>query len=111
MVKFLGLLGDNDRMVLSKIRGVGDAWIVGGWVRDAISGSPVGDLDIATTLKPDEVKDLFPRSLMVGEKYGTVSVRLDEPSHEEEVIWEVTTLRGDGGYGDGRRPDNVEFGQ
>lgn len=110
MVKFLGLLGDNDRMVLSKIREVGDAWIVGGWVRDAISGSPVGDLDIATTLKPDEVKDLFPRSLMVGEKYGTVSVRLDEPSHEE-VIWEVTTLRGDGGYGDGRRPDNVEFGK
>ena len=110
MAKFLGLLGDNDRMVLGRIREAGEAWIVGGWVRDAISGSMVRDLDIATTLKPDEIKDLFPRSLMVGEKYGTVSVRLEEPSHEE-VIWEVTTLRGDGGYGDGRRPDNVEFGK
>ena len=102
-------LGDDDLMVLGKIWEHGKAWIVGGWVRDFLSGRDVsGCLDIATTLKPDEVKEIFPRTLLVGEEYGTVIVRLEEESNEG--IWEVTTLRSDGGYGDGRRPDNVSFG-
>ena len=66
-------------------------------------------MDIATTLLPAKVKELFPRSLMVGEKYGTVIVRLDEGV--SDGTWEVTTLRSEGSYGDGRRPDMVEFGQ
>ena len=109
MEELLDLLGEDDRTVLSRLRNRGEAWIVGGWVRDALSGNRTGDLDIATTLKPKEVKEIFPRSLMIGEQYGTVSVRLDEPN-ESEGIWEVTTLRSEGSYGDGRRPDNVEFG-
>ncbi len=109
MRDLLGRLGDDDQTVLSKLRNRGDAWIVGGWVRDALTGGQTGDLDIATTLRPDEVKDIFPRSLMIGEQYGTVCVRLDEPN-EDEGTWEVTTLRSEGSYGDGRRPDNVEFG-
>jgi len=102
------ILSDEDNSVLKGLRGHGDAWIVGGWVRDFLSGSTLGDLDIATTLKPSEVKEIFPRSLMFAEKYGTVTVRLDGA---EEKMWDVTTLRSDGGYGDGRRPDNVEFGE
>ena len=35
---------------------------------------------------------------------------MDEGS-DKDPMWEVTTLRTDGGYGDGRRPDNVEFGK
>jgi len=66
-------------------------------------------MDIATTLLPAEVKELFPRSLMVGEKYGTVIVRLGEGV--SDGTWEVTTLRSEGSYGDGRRPDQVEFSQ
>jgi len=101
-------LGDEDLLVLGKIREHGNAWIVGGWVRDFLSGRNVsGCLDIATTLRPDQVKEIFPRTLLVGEKYGTVIVRLEDPP---EGFWEVTTLRRDGGYGDGRRPDNVSFG-
>jgi tRNA nucleotidyltransferase (CCA-adding enzyme) len=105
----LDRLGEDDRTVLSRLRNRGEAWIVGGWVRDSISGNRTEDLDIATTLRPKEVKEIFPRSLMIGEQYGTVSVRLDE-SNASERIWEVTTLRREGSYGDGRRPDNVEFG-
>ena len=82
---------------------------MGGWVRDYLSGLTPKELDIATDLKPDEVKAIFPRSIMVGEKYGTVRVRIEE-SGEKDSMWEVTTLREDGGYGDGRRPDNVFFG-
>ena len=108
-----GRLSEADKLVLDKLRSVGKAWIVGGWVRDtALSRYEVDnylELDIATTLLPAEVKELFPRSLMVGEKYGTVMVRLDEDISNN--TWEVTTLRSEGSYGDGRRPDQVEFGQ
>ena len=101
-------IGEADRLVLEGLRSAGDAWIVGGWVREALWGRHKTDMDIATTLQPSEVKELFPRSLMVGEKYGTVIVRLDESISDN--TWEVTTLRSEGSYGDGRRPDQVEFG-
>ena len=102
-------LSKADRLVLEGLRSAGEAWIVGGWVREAASGRHETDLDIATTLLPAEVKGLFPRSLMVGEKYGTVIVRLE--NNISDGTWEVTTLRSEGSYGDGRRPDQVEFGQ
>ncbi len=102
-------LSEADRLVLDELRTSGKAWIVGGWVREAASGRHETDVDIATTLLPAEVKELFPRSLMVGEKYGTVIVRLDEGV--SDGTWEVTTLRSEGSYGDGRRPDQVEFSQ
>ena len=102
-------LSEADRLVLEGLRSAGKAWIVGGWVREAVSGRHETDMDIATTLLPAKVKELFPRSLMVGEEYGTVIVRLEE--NISDGTWEVTTLRSEGSYGDGRRPDQVEFGQ
>ena len=102
-------IGEADRLVLEGLRSAGEAWIVGGWVRESLSGRQGTDMDIATTLLPSEVEELFPRSLMVGAKYGTVMVRLDESISDD--MWEVTTLRSEGSYGDGRRPDQVEFGQ
>ena len=109
----LSPLKDEDRIVLDRLREFGDAWIVGGWVRDVLSGfSPelIADIDIATNLTPVEVKAIFPRSIMVGEKFGTVIVRIDG-SNNRDYECEVTTLREDGGYSDGRRPENVVFGQ
>ena len=102
-------LSEADRLVLEGLRSTGKAWIVGGWVRETVSGHQETDMDIATTLLPAKVKELFPRSLMVGEEYGTVIVRLEE--NISDGTWEVTTLRSEGSYGDGRRPDQVEFGQ
>jgi tRNA nucleotidyltransferase/poly(A) polymerase len=102
-------LCDEDRIVLDRLREEGEAWIVGGWVRDVISGLMPTDIDIATNLRPDEVKMIFPRSIMVGEKFGTVIVRFDGTEHKKYQC-EVTTLREDGGYADGRRPENVTFG-
>jgi len=103
----LSLLTPEDNLVLDKLRTRGEAWIVGGWVREALLGNLSSDLDIATTLTPAQVKELFPRTIPIGEDYGTVIVRLDQ-----EIVgeWEVTTLRKEGTYGDGRRPDNVVFG-
>tara|TARA_B100000614_G_scaffold155285_1_gene137538 strand:+ start:7102 stop:8220 length:1119 start_codon:yes stop_codon:yes gene_type:complete len=65
-----------------------------------------GELDIATDLLPHEVVSLFPDSLTHGSRYGTVVVRLPH----SDSSWDVTTLRTETNYNDGRRPENVVFG-
>ena len=105
----LGDLCEGARIVLDRLGEEGDVWIVGGWVRDRIAGKDSEDLDLATSLIPSEVKSAFPKSIMVGEEFGTVLVRVED-SKGRDFQCEVTTLRKDGGYTDGRRPDNVTFG-
>jgi len=105
----LGDLCEGARTVLDRLGEEGTAWIVGGWVRDRIAGKDSEDLDLASNLIPSEVKSAFPRSIMVGEEFGTVLVRVED-SKGRDFQCEVTTLRKDGGYTDGRRPDNVIFG-
>ena len=102
-------LCEGARIVLDRLGEEGDVWIVGGWVRDRIAGKDSEDLDLATNLIPSEVKSAFPKSIMVGEEFGTVLVRVED-SKGRDFQCEVTTLRKDGGYSDGRRPDNVTFG-
>jgi len=84
----------------------GGIWLVGGSVREAMLGDPWKDLDLTTTLNPDEILDLFPRAIPTGAQFGTVTVRIAD----SEIQFEVTTLRSEGTYGDGRRPDEVTFG-
>ena len=105
----LGDLCEGARIVLDRLGEEGEVWIVGGWVRDRIAGKDGEDLDLATNLIPSEVKSAFPKSIMVGEEFGTVLVRVED-SKGRDFQCEVTTLRKDGGYTDGRRPDNVTFG-
>ena len=80
--------------------------MVGGSVREALLGNPWKDLDLTSTLKPDEIQGLFPRAIPTGVQYGTVTVRTDD----SDLKFEITTLRSEGSYGDGRRPDEVSFG-
>ncbi|MDE0708641.1 MAG: CCA tRNA nucleotidyltransferase [Candidatus Poseidoniales archaeon] len=84
----------------------GGIWLVGGSVREAMLGNPWYDLDLTTTLNPDEILDIFPRAIPTGAQYGTVTVRIID----SDMQFEVTTLRKEGTYGDGRRPDEVTFG-
>ena len=111
MEKLVQFLDRETNEVLSRLREFGDAWIVGGWLRDIlIEGHPKDnqlDIDIATSLIPERVKEIFPNSIGVGENYGTVGVRLDSSINR---VWEVTTLRTEQNYSDGRRPDAVDFG-
>jgi tRNA nucleotidyltransferase (CCA-adding enzyme) len=78
-------------------------WIVGGCVRDLLRGAPAKDWDIATDARPDEVIGFFRKVIPTGVQHGTVTVVLRGEHYE------VTTLRGEGAYSDGRRPDAVEF--
>jgi tRNA nucleotidyltransferase (CCA-adding enzyme) len=78
-------------------------WIVGGCVRDLLRGKAPKDWDVATDAHPKEVKRFFPKVIDTGIAHGTVTVLMNH------VPYEVTTLRGEGAYTDGRRPDAVEF--
>lgn len=83
-------------------------WVVGGSVRDLLLEAEVGaasvsDWDLATDATPDRVMALFRRVIPTGVKHGTVTVLVGRNRYE------VTTLRGEVGYTDGRRPDQVHF--
>ena len=116
MADLLSRLSAADRWVLDRLCSEGDAWVVGGWVRDSLSGLNPGEMDIATTLRPAQIAELFARTVPVGAAFGTVLVLPDDgvwqadSAAQDEPSWEVTTLRSDGTYGDGRRPDEVEVG-
>ena len=78
-------------------------WIVGGAVRNALLEIPIIEYDLATTMVPEEMKE-YPDMIPTGEKFGTITFR------SEGDFYEITTLRTEKGYGDGRRPDEVEWG-
>lgn len=82
-------------------------WVVGGSVREALSGRIPHDHDLTTTMIPDEVLELFPHSIATNAQYGTVIVRTESGGDH----FEMTTLRTDQDYLDGRRPDSVKFGE
>ncbi len=68
------------------------AWIVGGAVRDALLGRPLGDFDVTTDAHPERVIELAQaaslRTVPTGLDHGTVTVLAGRPI-------EVTTLRRD----------------
>ena len=80
-----------------------ETWCVGGALRDRLLGSPAMDVDLATAARPEQVRRLFPRTVAVGARFGTVGV-LDS----QRVLHEVTTFRKDVET-DGRHAV-VEFG-
>jgi len=79
------------------------AWVVGGCVRDLLRGRAANDWDVCTDARPPELLKIFPRAIPTGIEHGTVTVVKDGRHYE------VTTLRGESTYTDGRRPDRVEF--
>ncbi|WP_251136953.1 CCA tRNA nucleotidyltransferase [Exiguobacterium sp. s193] len=85
-------------------RAGGEAYIVGGAVRDTLLGRTPGDYDLATSLLPDEVIPLFPVVIPTGLEHGTVTVVV------EKIPFEVTTFRSESTYSDRRRPDHVTLG-
>lgn len=86
------------------------AWAVGGCVRDTIGSAllpdfdrSVSDWDLCTDADPAQVSRLFRKVIPTGIEHGTVTVVLSRQH------FEVTTLRGEKGHTDGRRPDEVYF--
>lgn len=85
-------------------------YLVGGAVRDALSGAVPTDMDLTTDARPEAMRALFSRALpgarveTAGARFGTIGVQLDGR------WFEITTFRAEKNYGDGRHPDQVVFG-
>jgi len=71
----------------------GEARVVGGAVRDVLLSRPVGDIDLAMTLPPEEAMDILAkekiRTVPTGLAHGTITAVLDHKGYE------ITTLRHD----------------
>ncbi|MCR5440855.1 MAG: CCA tRNA nucleotidyltransferase [Lachnospiraceae bacterium] len=92
------------KSIIDKLTGAGyEAYIVGGCVRDCLLGLVPDDWDITTNALPEQVKELFRRTIDTGIEHGTVTVMIGDEGYE------VTTYRTDGAYSDGRHPDKVTF--
>ena len=52
------------------------AWIVGGAIRDVLAGYEPADVDVATTMTPSMLQQVFRDPIMAGAKYGVVTVKL-----------------------------------
>ena len=82
-----------------------EAWVVGGWVRDALRGAPCHDVDICCAGAWEEngraLEAAGIRVIESGTRFGGITAVCDG----ERI--EVTTYRLDGFYTDGRHPDEV----
>lgn len=95
---------DAVRSVFNSLSKAGErGYLVGGSLRDLLSGRPPVDWDLATTATPRRIMEIFSRVVPTGIDHGTVTVLIGNDALE------VTTLRGDGAYTDGRHPDSVVF--
>ncbi len=80
------------------------AYFAGGCVRDMLRSVQAHDYDVATSATPEQVQQLFPKTVPVGAQFGVVLVL--EDGHQ----FEVATFRSDEAYIDGRRPSAVHYG-
>lgn len=97
-------LPEKVKYIIDRIYEAGyEAYAVGGCIRDSILGRKPDDWDITTSARPQQVKELFRRTVDTGIAHGTVTVMLDKEG------FEVTTYRIDGEYEDHRHPREVLF--
>jgi len=79
------------------------AFWVGGCVRDFLLGRQPQDYDIATNARPEQIEELFKKTIAVGRKFGVMIVV------EGKQQFQVATFRAESDYQDGRRPERVVF--
>ena len=98
-------ISDTARSIIGRLHDSGyAAFVAGGSVRDSILKRPVKDVDIVTDAEPDDVARLFPHHVPDGKGQGVIKAIMDDNS-----VVDIATMRMDGDYTDGRRPDQVAF--
>lgn len=92
--------------IINKLEKAGyETYAVGGCVRDELLNRENFDIDITTTARPDEIKEVFKdlKTIDIGQRFGTIKV-LDGPNE-----YEITTMRCESGYSDKRHPEKISF--
>lgn len=96
-----------------------EAWLVGGGIRDALLGRKPEDWDVATSATAEQIAALFPHTVPLGARFGTVRILMPETQqdasgsvdsqHSRYVPVDAAAFRIDSAYSDRRRPDAVVF--
>jgi len=95
---------DSATEIVRELRSRGhEAYLVGGCVRDMVMAIEPADYDIATSARPEEIVEIFPRTEGIGAQFGVILVIY------RGYPFEVATFRSDEAYVDGRRPTGVVF--
>ena len=95
-------ISDNALKVLYRLRSAGFvACLVGGSVRDLLLGREPKDFDVATDAHPEQIRELFRNSRLIGRRFRLAHVR-----YGDEII-EVSTFRAghDAAEGEGQMED------
>lgn len=77
-------------------------WLAGGAVRDLYLDRPCADFDLVTDASTENLKQIFPEALLVGEKFGVLKIVL-----KGGFYFDLTTFRQESDYLDGRRPSSI----
>ena len=81
-------ISDNALKVLYRLKSGGyDAYLVGGSVRDLLLGREPKDFDVATNASPEQIRELFRNSRLIGRRFRLAHIR-----YGSEII-EVSTFR------------------
>lgn len=101
-------LPNSAACVLAALEEAGyEAWLVGGWVRDALLGARPHDVDICTNALWQESKAALEAKDITVHETGTAHGTITAVVSGEPI--EVTTYRVEGTYSDNRHPDSVKF--
>ncbi len=101
-------LPEAARVVVGALEDAGfEAWVVGGWVRDALRGLPGHDVDVTTSAPWQETERVLAAAGLAVHETGTAHGTVTAVWHGVPV--ETTTYRVEGAYSDLRHPDEVRF--
>ena len=101
-------LSAGARRVLQVLEAQGhEAWVVGGWVRDALRGDASHDVDVTTSALWQQVAEAARAAGLTVHETGTAHGTVTVVAGGEPI--EVTTYRVEGTYSDLRHPDEVRF--
>ncbi|MES2801276.1 MAG: hypothetical protein V4654_02190 [Bdellovibrionota bacterium] len=81
-------------------------WVSGGAVRDMWLGRTPVDIDLVTDATDGEILELFPKAVLVGQKFGVY--KLPFFINHRNIIIDLTVFRAEDEYVDGRRPQGIK---
>ncbi len=88
-----GLIDEDARRIIGRLRRAGfKAYIVGGAVRDLLTGQKPKDFDIATDAFPRRIRKIFPNARIIGRRFRLVHIYA-QPGRRKGKIFEVSTFR------------------
>jgi poly(A) polymerase len=95
------------RRIIDRLRRAGfKAYVVGGAVRDLLTGLDPKDFDIATDATPRKLRRVFPSARLIGKRFRIVHIYMQRDGQRK--IFEVTTFRARDSEGDNNLYGSLE---